>query len=144
MHVAAIRYNLEHGIAYSADGTNFELAELFPEQMRSVVTQYRQLYAHFGIAYFNPVFDVSRSDHVLYERGVTEKRDFKTEHVVYSNQHSCAAGTMLYGYTLGVALPIRGRSSQEGVAARYVAAKIAEFCIPQIESERVHGLLRPS
>jgi len=143
MHVATIQYNREHGIAYAADGANVELAELFPEQMRSVLGLYRDMYARFGMSYFNPVFHVSRSDHLLYDRGITEKRDFKTEHVVYSNQHSCVAGVMLYGYTLGVELPTKGRSSQEEVAHRYIAAKIDEFCIPFLDSEDSHALLRP-
>ena len=67
---------------------------------------YRLLYARYGIAYFNPVFNVNRSDHVLFDRGV--------------------AGAMLYGYTPGVGIPMIGRSADRATAETYVKAKIEE------------------
>jgi hypothetical protein len=130
MHVRTIQYNLEHGIRFAADGSNIELAELFPEQMPPVLELYRQLYERFGIVYTNPVFDVRRTDHRLFEEGVTERRDFKQQKIIYTNQHSCYAGTFLHAYTLGVSLPLFGRSSDTETATRYVAAKIEEFCLP--------------
>ncbi len=133
MHVRSILYCHSLGARYAADGSNSELAELFPEQMRPVLELYRQLYLRYGIVYENPVFDVGRSDHWLFERGVTPKRDYKTEHVVYSNQHSCAAGLMLYGYTLGVALPLLGRSANKTTAERYIAAKVEKTCVPFLD-----------
>jgi hypothetical protein len=135
MHVRSVIYCYEHGIRYAADGSNAELSELFPEQMQPVLDLYRQLYARYGIEYTNPVFDVSRSDHVLYDRGVTRKRDYKTEHVVYTNQHSCAAGVMLYGFTLGVGLPLLGTSAKKDVATRYIADKIEQYCVPYLDIE---------
>jgi hypothetical protein len=135
MHVRSILYCYEHGIRYAADGSNAELSELFPEQMQPVLELYRQLYERYGIEYTNPVFNVNRSDHTLYERGVTTKRDYKTEHVVYTNQHSCAAGVMLYGFTLGVGIPLLGTSAKKDVATQYVADKIEEFCVPFLDAE---------
>lgn len=134
MHVRSILYCLELGIRYSADGSNAELSELFPEQMPPVLALYRQLYAHYGIEYSNPVFNINRSDHRLFERGVTEKRDYKTEHVVYSNQHSCMAGVMLYGFTLGVGVPLLGKSAKKDVAERYIEDKIEAYCIPYLDA----------
>jgi len=133
MHVRSILYAREHGIRFAADGSNVELSELFPEQMVPVLDLYRKLYARYGIEYTNPVFEIDRSDHRLFERGVTPKRDYKTEHVVYSNQHSCTAGVMLYGYTLAVGLPLLGRSADKEKAERYIAAKIEAFCIPFLD-----------
>jgi hypothetical protein len=135
MHVRSILYCHAHGIRYAADGSNAELSELFPEQMRPVLDLYRRLYAHYGIEYTNPVFDVNRSDHRLYDRGVTPKRDYKTEHVVYTNQHSCAAGVMLYGFTLGVGIPLLGKSAKKDVAEQYIIDKIENFCIPFLDAE---------
>jgi hypothetical protein len=135
MHVRSVLYCYEHDIRYAADGSNAELSELFPEQMRPVLDLYCGLYRRYGIEYTNPVFDVNRSDHRLYERGVTTKRDYKTEHVVYSNQHSCAAGVMLYGFTLGVGLPLLGTSAKKDVATRYIADKIEQFCVPFLDAE---------
>jgi len=134
MHVRSILYCHEHGIRYSADGSNAELSELFPEQMVPVLHKYRELYARYGIEYENPVFEVGRSDHRLFERGVTPKRDYKTEHVVYSNQHSCVAGLMLYGYTLAVGVPILGRSADKEAATSYIADKVESFCVPYLDA----------
>ena len=133
MHVRTILYCRDKGARYAADGSNSELSDLFPEQMIPVLDLYRQLYLRYGIVYENPVFDVARSDHRLFERGVTPKRDYKTEHVVYSNQHSCAAGVMLYGYTLGVALPLLGKSANKDVAEHYIAKKIEKLSIPLLD-----------
>lgn len=135
MHVRTIRYNRENGIRFAADGSNVELSELFPEQMPAVLALYAGLYARFGIDYATPVFDVRRSDHTLFERGVTKRRDYKHQVIVYSNQHSCFAGTLLHAYTLGLAVPLFGRSAEPVTAARYVAAKINEFCVPYLERE---------
>jgi hypothetical protein len=135
MHVRSILYCYEHGIRYAADGSNAELSELFPEQMQPVLELYRQLYERYGIEYTNPVFNVNRSDHQLYDRRVTTKRDYKTEHVVYTNQHSCAAGVMLYGFTLGVGIPLLGTSAKKDVATRYIADKIEQFCVPFLDAE---------
>jgi hypothetical protein len=65
---------------------------------------------------------------------VTPKRDYKSEHVVYSNQHSCVAGVMLYGFTLGVGLPLLGRSANKDVAERYIKSKIELFCVPFLDN----------
>ena len=135
MHVSTILYNRRHGIRHAADGSNIELSELFPEQMPGVLALYGELYARYGIAYANPVFDVRRSDHQLYERGVTRRRDYKQQVIVYSNQHSCFAGTLLHAYTLGLAVPLFGRSSDPETALRYVRAKIDEVSVPYLDEE---------
>ncbi len=78
MHVRSILYCYEHGIRYAADGSDAELSELFPEQMQPVLDLYRQLYQRYGIDYTNPSLQREPSDHQLYDRGVTTKRDYKT------------------------------------------------------------------
>jgi len=135
MHVQTILYNHKHGITEAADGSNVELSELFPEQMPEVLEQYRLLYERYGIKYANPVFNVNRSDHVLFDRGVTEQREFKNQHLLYTNQHSCMAGAMLYGYTLGVGIPMIGRSADRSTAETYIKAKVEEFCVPYLDRE---------
>lgn len=135
MHVRTILYCQEKGVANAADGSNVELSELFPEQMIPVLQQYKELYAKFGISYSTPVFHVNRSDYRLYEMGVTKKRDYKNEHVLYSNQHSCLYGNMLYAYTLGVSLPLLRRSSRKKLAEKYIAHKIERLCIPFLNSK---------
>ena len=135
MHVCTIVYNRRHGIRLAADGSNIELSELFPEQMPAVLALYGELYARYGLSHATPVFDVRRSDHELFARGVTKRRDYKQQVIVYSNQHSCFAGTLLHAYTLGLAVPLFGRSSEPETAERYVRVKIDEVVIPYLDEE---------
>lgn len=135
MHVRSIMYCHEHGIRYAADGSNAELSEHSPEQFKPVLSLYRQLYARYGIEYSNPVFDIERSDHRLYDMGITPKRDYKSEKLSHTNQHSCAAGFMLYGFTLGVGLPLLGTSNKKDLATRYIADKIEEYCVPFLDAQ---------
>jgi hypothetical protein len=138
MHVRSILYCHEHGIRYAADGSNAELSEHSPEQFKPVLELYRRMYARYGIEYSNPVFDIERSDHRLYDMGITPKRDYKSEKLSHTNQHSCAAGFMLYGFTLGVGLPLLGTSNKKDLATRYIGDKIEHYCIPFLD-ERLAG-----
>ncbi len=135
MHVRSIMYCREHGIRFAAVGSNAELSEHSPEQFKPVLELYRQLYARYGIDYSNPVFDIERSDHRLYDMGITPKRDYKSEKLSHTNQHSCAAGFMLYGFTLGVGLPLLGTSNKKELARRYIGDKIEQYCIPFLDAE---------
>jgi len=58
MHVRAILFCLEHGVTNVADGANRGM-DLFPDQIRSVIALFRDLYAEFGIDYQTPVFDIA-------------------------------------------------------------------------------------
>lgn len=53
-HLRTIVYCLEHGITEVMDGLTRELMH-FPGHMDEVVALFRELYAHFGITYSNPV-----------------------------------------------------------------------------------------
>lgn len=55
-HVRAIAYCLDRGITHAADGVTRELVH-FPGHMGGVLAVFRELYAHFGIEYTNPVRD---------------------------------------------------------------------------------------
>ncbi len=57
MHLHTIKYCLDHKIVNVCDGASQGM-ELFPDQMPSVLKEIKQLYQHFGINYFNPVFDM--------------------------------------------------------------------------------------
>ncbi len=130
MHTRTIQYNMEHNIRYVADGSNIEMSELFPEQMPRVLAIYAELYHRFGMRHSTPVYDVRRTDHRLFELGVTKKKDYKSQVFVYTNQHSCFAGTLLHSYALGVSVPLFGWSSDEEKAEAYVRAKMEEVCVP--------------
>ncbi len=127
MHLATIDYNLQHGIRYVCDGSQRELASLFPEQMPGVLEAFADLYTSFGIIYTNPVYDTERTDWHLYDMGITPKRDYKNEHVYYSVQHSCIVGVAIYIYILGFNIPFFGLQSDETTAIRYTRNKMEVF-----------------
>ncbi|MFH2203256.1 MAG: 7-cyano-7-deazaguanine synthase [Elusimicrobiota bacterium] len=56
MHIRTIVYCLDHGFKNVCDGANKGM-DLFPAQMDCVIDELKKLYARFGIAYTNPVFD---------------------------------------------------------------------------------------
>lgn len=133
MHARTILYAREHGISEVADGSNVEMSELFPEQMPKVLALYAELYRRFNLRHSTPVYDVRRSDHCLFDRGVTRKKDYKSQVFTYTNQHSCFAGTLLHSYALGISIPLFGWSADEEKAEAYVRAKMEEVCIPLLE-----------
>jgi hypothetical protein len=130
MHVASILYCQEHAIRYAADGSNLDVSKLFSEQTPRVLDMYRRLYARYGIEYSNPVFAVERSHDLLFERGVTPKRDYKTENVVFFNQHISPAGVMFDEFAFDAAFPW---PEKDTVAERSIAARIRTFCIPFLD-----------
>lgn len=57
MHVCTIKYCLDNNIKYVADGAN-QAMSMEPAQMKSVIDELRNMYLHFDINYFNPVFEM--------------------------------------------------------------------------------------
>lgn len=55
MHARTIKYCLDHGVTNVCDGANMGMS-IFPDQMKGVLDEYQQMYAHFGITYSNPVY----------------------------------------------------------------------------------------
>lgn len=73
MHIRTIIYCLEHGITQSCDGAQ-RAQSSHPEMMVGVLNALRELYAHYGIRYFNPIYDFGFTDDkikYLRERGYT-------------------------------------------------------------------------
>ncbi|WP_372654542.1 hypothetical protein [Halobacteriovorax sp.] len=68
MHVRTIKYCNDHGIKYVADGAN-QAMSMFPAQMKGVIDELKKMYYHFGITYFNPVFEMDGPE----EKGFIEK-----------------------------------------------------------------------
>lgn len=58
MHVRTIKYCLDNNIKYVADGAN-QAMSMEPAQMKSVINELRNMYLHFNINYFNPVFEMA-------------------------------------------------------------------------------------
>lgn len=57
MHVRTIIYCKENDIKFVADGAN-QAMSMFPAQMGGVIDELKKMYEHFGLVYFNPVFEM--------------------------------------------------------------------------------------
>lgn len=68
MHVRTIKYCNDNGIKHVADGAN-QAMSMFPAQMKGVIDELKKMYEHFGIIYFNPVFEMDGPE----EKGFIEK-----------------------------------------------------------------------
>lgn len=71
MHTRTLMHCLDHDIKFVADGANKARGRTYPEQVEIVMKEYAAFYEHYGIQYFNPIYDMSpRTDHILYEMGI--------------------------------------------------------------------------
>lgn len=57
MHVRTIKYCIDNDVYFVADGAN-QAMTMEPAQMKPVIDEMKRMYAHFGITYFNPVFEM--------------------------------------------------------------------------------------
>ena len=57
MHVRTIIYCRENNIKFIADGAN-QAMSMFPAQMKGVIDELKDMYKHFDLVYFNPIFDM--------------------------------------------------------------------------------------
>ena len=58
----------------------------------SLPVGYRDFYKGFGMVFSTPVYDIEHTDWELYKKGITPKRNYKNERLIYSNQHTCPFG----------------------------------------------------
>lgn len=61
MHIRTIIFCIENGVVEVCDGANKNMY-LFPDQMASVMKEIKKMYAHFGINYTSPVFELENPD----------------------------------------------------------------------------------
>lgn len=107
MHVRTIKYCLDHDIHFVADGAN-QAMSMEPAQMKPVIDEMKKMYSHFGIAYFNPVFDLEGPE----DKGFIEKSNLQLLHGKdYTNAEFEANGTpgrILYDMGLAPAPNVKG------------------------------------
>ncbi len=128
MHTRSIIHNLEHGIPYLADGASGDSQEMV-EQMLISVSLLRLFYARFGIAYFTPVWQLTRDE----QRVMLEKMGFAMGLRVAGRhigiQPSCLAGELYY---LPYVLLNKNPRHKEDVVARFIADK-TRVCVDHVE-----------
>lgn len=96
MHLLTLAYCRENNIGTAADGAHPSGANLFPEQLPQGLEIIRAFYQRYGVVYLNPALLIDRPDEELFRRGVTMKKNTKSEHLYYSNQFSCHVGVLAY------------------------------------------------
>jgi hypothetical protein len=89
MHTAVIIFNLENGIPYTWEGANHDSAKVFADQKINMLCYFEQLYQEYGIHFRAPVWGIEHSDWELDQLGVVQRKNQKSEHLVYSGQFSC-------------------------------------------------------
>ena len=137
-HVTAIVYCLENNVDYAWDGERYEAPPIWAEQMKANLERVKELYKDYGIIYRNPVYGVDRTDHKLFELGVTRERDVKLEGFIHrdiaypkhplerwkSTQPDCHGGIIGVLYLSCYFVPLWGQEANEKIAAKYYDQKI--------------------
>lgn len=106
MHARTIKYCLDNDIRYVADGAN-QAMNMEPAQMKPVIDAIKQMYDHFGIIYFNPVFEMDGPE----DKGFIEKENLsliQKQKQGLSDEKANTPGNMLYKMGLAPAPNIKG------------------------------------
>ncbi|MEM3443240.1 MAG: 7-cyano-7-deazaguanine synthase [Candidatus Bathyarchaeia archaeon] len=108
MHVETIIYDVQNGVGFACDGYKKEKQHVYIVMSQKGIDLLKAFYAKYGIKYENPIYDVFRTDWVLYDKGITPKRDvkFPYERLSYEAQHSCFHGILTNAYILGYHYPL--------------------------------------
>ena len=115
MHVRTIIYNIRNGIHFACDGYKQEKRHVYVVMSREGIEILKRLYQKFGIEYFNPVYNILRTDWELYDLGIYPKRNvkFPYEKLTYEAQHSCYHGILTNAYILGYYYSLYHRPSDK-------------------------------
>jgi len=128
-HMKVISYCKKYGIRYATDGiTHVRGNYVALSQMFTVAQGMKKLYNEYGLHYIiNPSYNLDRSDHELYARGIMPIKDIKfTEHH-HETQSSCGIGRFLVECAKGYYFVIHGRSCLRKIAPRYFQYKYKIF-----------------
>jgi len=111
MHTATILHDLGNNISFTRDGYKLEKEHVNAFMSKEGIRQIKMLYEKHKMNYDNPVYDIPRTDWVLFDMGITPKRDVKWPHerYEYSTQHLCPHGDLYYAYMIGYHYPLYHR-----------------------------------
>ena len=126
MHAATIQYNREHGIDTTFDGAHSESSGLFPAQMDTYIAAMSELYRSYGMTYDTPVYNVQGTDIEAAARGIETLRDTKSEHVIFSTQHTCFVGLLIHAHARLYYKPFRGRERVRSLSGDFLRRAIDE------------------
>lgn len=128
MHVETIAYDVSNKIGYACDGYKTEKKHVYIVMAQDGVDLLRSLYSKYGVKYENPVYDILRTDWVLYDLGITPKKDvkFPFERLSYQSQHSCFHGILTNAYILGYYYSMHFDTSERWMGYFKEKLKLAE------------------
>lgn len=117
MHTQVAIYSLENQIRFACDGYKQEKKHVYITMANKGVELLKEFYRKYDINYFNPVYNILRTDWELYDLGLTPKRNvkFPFEKLHYTAQHSCFHGILTNIYILGYYYQLYRKPSDEWV-----------------------------
>lgn len=120
MHVRTAIFCLENGIPNVCDGANQGM-HLFPDQMATIIKEYGDMYARFGITYSNPVFKYDGPQDLEFTDRLRLERFFPQD-----NKSSCS--TVTQSQTTGRKLYELGLMPSENVKGTALDRKMQPRC----------------
>jgi len=140
--VRSLVYCLKYGCRYLWDGLQSEGASEHPYAFLHPDIQggIRELCRDYGVICESPVYDISRTDYVLYEKGLTNRRGLKLRALLDSNmqteeykkqkdlwhrtQADCTGNVVGLTYLLVAFLPRHGHEASRKLMGSYFAERI--------------------
>lgn len=108
MHVRTIKYCVDNEVYYVADGAN-QAMSMEPAQMKPVIDEMKKMYAHFGITYFNPVFEMDGpEDKDFITEGNSKLLAKESDYSVACFENSQTPGFKLYKLGLAPSPNVKG------------------------------------
>jgi len=121
-------YNIDYRVKYAASGANRDAAPFFAEQMPKVSELIKELYLKYDKIYFTPVFNILRTDHELYNLGLSEEKDKKFPNPDFDEgQASCDFGLTHHIFAQGYFIPFYGHDKLVEISYNFVNEKIKYF-----------------
>lgn len=138
MTIGLMRYCVEHDIHYIASGANKEFGQFYIGQMPATEPIFKAFASHYKIREIAPVYNVERTDKILYEMGFHD--DWKgakfgllldgaatTESLDKRGQAGCHQDIFYSIYLQGYLLPMKGAEKFQELSMKYAQSLLDEF-----------------
>jgi 7-cyano-7-deazaguanine synthase in queuosine biosynthesis len=140
--VRSLVYCRTYGCRYLWDGLQDEGTDehIYPGLLPEVQDRITDLCRDYGIIRESPVYNISRTDYVLYEKGLTDRRGLKLRALLDSDMQSaeykeqldlwhrtqadCIGNVVGLTYMVGAFLPRRGHEANRKMMGNYFAERI--------------------
>lgn len=140
--VRSLVYCRKYGCQYLWDGLQSEGAteHLYPGLQPDIQQGITELCRDYGVIRESPVYDISRTDYVLYEKGLTDRRGLKLRALLdadmqsegykeqlnlwHRTQADCTGNVVGLMYLIGAFLPRRGHQANKELMESYFVERI--------------------